>query len=289
MTDTTKKPRARIRPTSAAALAPVTQSTAGAVDTTRPAGYVDITHLLPSRMLPYEFDTLSVRPHRLPELFKIGGALMAGSNRPVIEAVGACLDRPVSLLAVIDFWTVAYWQRLNSYTHTPFNVPWECDNVEHHRRIHSRTLDAKLRLTPDSIKNNSILSQSDIETIPIDDAVVQLAVDLKEKYGLSASLNTTQNMLELMEDGKNYSDEDMYMATFACRLHPNHGLNLSDRIQFLKTQDIPTGALELLKQFSDFDLAAGPKETVSLTCAGCGARSEVTLATTLHTFFPLSI
>ena len=253
-----------------------------AVDPRAPIGNTDITDLLPSGLVSYQETTAYLRPYTKMELFRIGTTTLTQSIRPVIEAIGACTNLPISTLTRSDLWTMAYWLRLNSFRRTPFVVDWECEAPEHNLEVHKRLKSAA------SLKNSTILDQSTLDVRRLDtEALAELHAELSS-FGFKISLETVQSMLEAEKLGR-LTPEQRYLLQFAAHLHTDHGSTLMKRIELLEKGDYPDEVLELLHQVIKLDDASGPNETVKVKCEVCGEEAVVPVATSLAAFFPLSI
>lgn len=253
-----------------------------AVDPNAPMGNTDVTELLPSRLVTYQETTAYLRPYTKRELFRIGTTTLAQSIRPVIEAIGACTNLPISTLTRSDLWTMAYWLRLNSFRRTPFVVDWQCEAPEHHLEVF------KGQRTDKSLHNSTILDQSTLDVSYLDlEALNDLHKELTA-FGFKLSLETVQSMLESEKLGT-LTPEQRYLVPFASHLHTDHGSTLMKRIALLEKGDYPDEVLELLHQVITLDDASGPNETVKVKCEVCGEVAIVPVATSLAAFFPLSI
>ena len=261
---------------------PAVQANELAVDINSPMGNTDITALLPSKLVTYEETVAYLRPYTKKELFRIGTVTLAQSIRPVIEAIGACTNLPISTMARSDLWTMAYWLRLNSFRRTPFVVDWECEAPEHYLEV------TKGNKPRSSLKNSTVLDQSSLDVKALDVPALNVLHQELSALGFKLSLETVQSMLEA-EKLTSLTHEQHYLLEFAAHLHTDHGTTLMKRIQLLEAGEYPDEVLELLHQVVKLDAASGPNETVKVKCGVCGEETTVPVATSLAAFFPLSV
>lgn len=92
------------------------------VATTAGPLYYDIT--LPSRCIPYAFDTVRMRRLRPKDVAKVYRSAVEESFPLLVSALAAAVDQDIRTLTVADFYYIMYWQRLNSYPNSPFEIDW---------------------------------------------------------------------------------------------------------------------------------------------------------------------
>lgn len=248
--------------------------------------YVEATNLLPTRMLLYPYDRVSIRPLQITDHIKIGSGTKTGSYRLVCEAVGACIDRNWQGLALADFITLAAWLRLNSYRETPFSLEWTCTAKEHNREVFTGKLDEQ------TLKNVSVFNKNDLKITPIDEERLVAITSELAKYGIFCSAPTVADFLFTLESDIMQHTEDAFLFELATSLSPQHGKTLKDRLNFLKhyvevtDSDTAMTVVSLLQQVTEVFEACGVVQTFNVTCKHCGEQEEKQVEIDLLTFFP---
>jgi hypothetical protein len=251
------------------------------------SSYFGIHPMLPTAMAFADCDKLSVRPFRLKEKYKLGAARNSQQIRYVIEAVGACIDRSVWSLPLMDFWYICYWLRTQSYSRTPFTVSWACEDREHFRRVALGEDNEK------TLINQTVLSYSDIQVRPLDmPALRELAISLSEA-GVFLHVPTVADFVERIEHAGEWDPEFAFLVDLAVFIRPDrHGKTLAQRVEFLRAlSDQPNGEAivgDLLDAKALLE-KGGTKETINASCKSCGVHQEVSLEVDLLTFFPFGI
>lgn len=248
--------------------------------------YVEATNLLPTRMLLYPFDRVSIRPLQVTDHIKIGSGTKTGSYRLICEAVGACIDRNWQGLALTDFIALSAWLRLNSYRETPFSLEWTCTARDHNRDVFTG------KVGQETLKNVSVFNKNDLKITPIDeDKLVAITSELA-KYNIFCSAPTVADFLFTLESDIMQQTEDAFLFELATSLSPQHGKTLKDRLNFLKqyvgTTDGDTAmtVISLLQQVTDVFEACGVVQTFKVACKHCGEQEEKQVEIDLLTFFP---
>lgn len=248
--------------------------------------YVEATNLLPTRMLLYPYDRISVRPLQITDHIKIGSGTKTGSYRLICEAVGACIDRNWQGLAMTDFIAIAAWLRLNSYRETPFSLEWTCTASEHNREVFTG------KVGGETLKNTSVFTKSDLKITPIDEErLVSLTTELT-RYNIFCSAPTVADFLFTLESDIIQHTEDAFLFDLATSLSPQHGKTLKDRLNFLKQyvevtdNDTAMAVVSLLQQVTEVFESCGVVQNFNVTCKHCGEQGEKQVEIDLLTFFP---
>lgn len=70
---------------------------------------------------------MMIRPLEWDEVEIIAQGSEQDSVQLTMRAVDRCIDIPVEMLTIPDFYQVLYWLRVQSYPDLPFTMGWECD------------------------------------------------------------------------------------------------------------------------------------------------------------------
>jgi hypothetical protein len=92
------------------------------INDTIPDGFVRLE--LVSHFVPYTFKTLAIRTLRGVDIAALSQAASSQSYTDFIDVIGRCINRNIRQLTPSDMRHVMYWLRLNSYTKSPYNIPW---------------------------------------------------------------------------------------------------------------------------------------------------------------------
>lgn len=248
--------------------------------------YLEATNLLPTKMLLYPFDRISVRPLQITDHIKIGSGTKTGSYRLICEAVGACIDRNWQGLAMTDFIAIAAWLRLNSYRETPFSLEWTCTASEHNREVFTG------KVGEETLKNTSVFTKSDLKITPIDEErLVSLTTELA-RHNIFCSAPTVADFLFTLESDIIQHTEDAFLFDLATSLSPQHGKTLKDRLNFLKQyvevtdNDTAMAVVSLLQQVTEVFESCGVVQNFNVVCKHCGEQGEKQVEIDLLTFFP---
>lgn len=251
------------------------------------ATYYGIYRELPSRMAFYRNDKLSARPMGLSEKFKLGAATKSSRLSYVVEAVGACLDRPVTALTLMDFWFVCYWLRTMSYQKAALTITWSCEHPDHFRKV------LLGEIARDTLVNQHMIERTDLQVVHIDaDALRPVAEELAE-MGVFITAPTVADFLERVENGHNWDDEFSFIADLAVYLRADaHGKTIGERVKFMRGLTAHSKGTEIMALLLDVRSmleTAGLKESFTATCKHCRTAQEVSVEVDLLTFFPFGV
>lgn len=261
--------------------APVEEVTKSETD----SSYFGVHPELPSSMLFYAYKKISVRPYRLAEMFKLGAANKSGRVRPIMEAVAACIDRPIDRVTMVDFNYLCYWLRSMSYKQNPFNVTWDCESVKHYRQVALGEVEAS------TLSNTHTFDKGQLTTTKLIESDLSNIAQSLVNFGVGLYAPTVADFVELSEEGDKWDDETLFIAKYASLIHTGHGLKLFDRIKFLKglgNTDKGVDIIELLEQAQKEINKCGVTNVVETKCKHCQGMQKVVLEIDLHSFFPLS-
>jgi len=79
---------------------------------------------LPSKCVPYDFESISIRKVTAIDQAKITRAVKHANMSILLDALSATLTCDIRLLGPEDFKAVCYWHRTNSYLRRPINISW---------------------------------------------------------------------------------------------------------------------------------------------------------------------
>lgn len=142
---------------------------------------------LPSLGIPYGDKEIKiyVRPFRMPELRMLSKAVELGEMLHLMRAVDNVITLPVESLTIGDFFYVLLWLRIYSMPKSPYVVEWKCDQPYFTHKETKQYLtyqDAtwpsveELRTLynsePCNTENTSIVHQSDVEVLALDENLV---------------------------------------------------------------------------------------------------------------------
>lgn len=251
------------------------------------ARYFGIYRELPSKMAFYHNDKLSLRPLGLTEKFKLGAASKSSRLSYVVEAVGACLDRPVLSLTLMDFWFVCYWLRTMSYQKAALTITWSCEHADHYKKV------LLGEVAPETLSNQHMIERSDLQVIPVDaDALKPVAEELAE-MGVFITAPTVADFLERVDNGHNWDDEFSFIAGLAVYLRADaHGKTIGERVKFMRSLATHSKGTEIMALLLDTQALleqAGMREVFTATCKHCRTTQEVSVEVDLLTFFPFGV
>lgn len=92
---------------------------------------------LPSKYVPYAFESLHIRKLSLLDQAKIVRAQRSQNITVMLDALDATISEDIRKLMPEDFKAICYWHRINSYIGVPLNVSWTT--------IYGRPQSAKLK------------------------------------------------------------------------------------------------------------------------------------------------
>ena len=239
---------------------------------------------LPSNYAFYDFKALYVRPFRGYHLSKLSRAHEEGSLLYTAETVSSVLSTPEGhanlafQLTVPDFYYILYWLRINSYTKTSYLHTSSCTNEQHLKDVVAGTkLVESLKHT--EIIKKGVLEETFLTTVP------DLSQFTLECQGVELKVATMKDAIE-MTDHPNFIDADFrFLAEKACYIRPigNDRMSLVERcniVMEMSAEDIET-ILAYEKAITEY----GVKETLRVTCKGCGTVRKDTVVIDVNSFF----
>lgn len=227
---------------------------------------------LPSKFLPYKFNTLKMRSFRLPELRLIAKAHQHKDIYFVVRAVNNVIDVDVHELTIPDFIYILYRLRIDSYPKTPLYMPWKCDEelpvVVEGKKHKTKTRECgHENLTP--------LMKSNMQVIYLDDCEGW-------ENELPEYLDHPRVSVLASIDHKEPEDADHHLISVARWV--KHGETIDEKIAFLEGQpdlDIWEDAIEVSGR-----LTYGVREGAKVKCEECGADRYYKVSVSPATFLP---
>lgn len=253
--------------------------------------YVDLTGGITSKFIFYPYNTLSIKPFTLGCIRKVYRAVSTSKMSHMAEVISFCIDPDKSALnlTVKDFWSLMFWERINSYKKAPYKVKFKCNDEKHLDAVDAG------KVKEETLVNEQIIkSTNDLELIWIDaDKTLQFIARIQEEYGVSlypARMSDVIELENLQAVGKDkatqeQNDELEWIAKLASNLNKSHGTTLQERIDFLTDGDISP---DLLNEIEEFVIVSdhGIREKLHVKCKECGAERDETLSFDALTFFP---
>lgn len=238
---------------------------------------------LPSRYVFYSFKELYVRPFRGVHLAKLSRAREDNSTMQMLEVVSSVLTNGSGQknlafqLTMPDFYFVLYWLRMNSFTKALFIHTTQCSNEEH---INDVIAGNKPK---ESLLMSEIINKSSLKTIMLDE-IPNMERFALEYPGVTLRPATMLNAVELTEDPRFPDPEFRYAAQHAVYLDLGRSSTLDERIAIFN--DMSGDDIEIIKDFEVAFADYGIRETVRVTCKGCGASKVDKVHIDAHSFFP---
>lgn len=253
---------------------------------------------LPSKMLPYEFETLTMRDFGMPELMEISRALHSRSWKHVVNALSAVLDQDVNVLTDGDFYALLSCQRFYGYKESPLQCSWKCggsifeeiggllrrftvqdmkdmvkayDEADAEERKDMTDID-QLKLTelPCSHHNVRKLTHADLTYVYLEDASLPQGLDFPR-------VDTLVDSLVAKED-----DPDSERIIQAARW-VKEGDSLDEKMEILASQ--PDLRLFERALQAELTIRHGVSQIIILPCSECGQLSEHSFTVGPETFF----
>lgn len=248
------------------------------------SNYVSID--LPSNFSLYKFDTLSIRPFRIPDIKKLYRARQESSQRMLGQAIGAAIDRNPFKMTVGDFYFLMYWLRINSFDKAPYEIKWTCGHPEHVDKVNDGTL------AYETLKNVALTDRTKVETHDMDiDATAAVMEDALEKFGVRLNAPTFADLVTLEEYAEENGEEEdfketYFMMKYASFLDSNdvQGNTLVEKEKWLSEKGEPAllFVLDKFQEVSDHSVV----DRVKVTCKECGTSTEVAFSVDVLSFFP---
>lgn len=237
---------------------------------------------VPSNFMFYEYDTMSIRPFTLEELKKISKSYIDQNLSHLVEAVNACIDRSVYDMTIGDFWSLLYWERINSYKRYPYVVKGTCTDPAHLKDVKMKQLEAK------TLELSDVLTSANLTVRDIPEARSLEIESFVEKFADSTSVflypTTVSDLLELAENPELASSISIKYAT---HLNRAYGKTLAERDAYLASSPLSKD-LDSLTDIEDFIALCdhGVNEVFSVKCTGCGKSTDIELSIDALSFFP---
>lgn len=259
--------------------------------------YTEIGCVLPSEMIFYPFDTLSIRPLNLLELKKLYQANKLESTQMILETLSSTMDQSAFRLTEGDFKFIMYWLRINSYKRMTYSVKVTCNNPEHIAKVQAELEDEDTLETEIKVSTVANLTMEPVKAQEVVDFVKYLH-ETYEIYVTTPRMGIIVDFENLLEDLKAKSPkkrplEDSFLASlswdfqYASLLDDLHGVTLKEKLDFWKqfSQTAPTDVVCDLDEFRMLS-EHGVSEIVKSTCGGCGADIEAKVSIQAPNFFP---
>lgn len=243
--------------------------------------WFEITSLMPSSMIAYDFNRISARLVSLKDQFKINSCTATGDQSAMLPCLGSMIDRDINKITNIDMEAIVFWLRMNSYTsdEQKLTIDWKCNAHEHNKRVLLGELDKA------TLNNSTAIESKEpaINKVPAspDTPVIQIAKQLTGKFEIEITLPL---MVDTMWVIKNIPEDDalsLLHAQFAVLLSPRHG-SMSDRLKLIRSivdrgSEQDCELIGLLNKLHDEIMQYGVDKRTKVKCSTCGAESEVTI------------
>ena len=267
---------------------------------------------LPSQFKFYDFQALTVSHMKGLHQAKLSRAAKDRKMRYVVEAISSTLGEGVSAfdLTPQDFYFLMYWHRLQSFPKNPQLIPYTCSDKEHVRRTILRE-DHPEHLSPETLDISSILNETTLKTVYLEDLDLSPFAELDAKYGLGVeTMRDIVEFAELQEEEEYFpkdepeSEYGESLTTASVDVPSDESFDevewLQVRSVFLKRGPGRNTILErneIVKQMSAdeiFELdkyieavsAYGVSEAAVIRCKECSASHRVPLSVDALTFLP---
>ncbi len=255
--------------------------------------FVEIGHVVPSKLAFYEFDTLAIRPFSLLEVQKMHRAISSGSLRLQIEAISSCLSVSALNLTWGDYQYVQYWLRINSYKKHPIAVPFVCTNPDHVQwaaagcKPDPSNPDATIPVDQQSLKGTHLVQKDDLESRILQVSVANAYLEeFFKEYGLYLWSPLVSDLLEMETDllaaqaaaqaqklpEPEFDSTLDYINRFATMLNPiRHGKTLRERREFYQNM-AQTASPDVASDMMQWEELAehGVRQYVNPVCKECG-------------------
>lgn len=253
---------------------------------------------LPSNFVFYPFKEVHVRLVTGLQQAKFSQAAKSKNFRYTVEAVNVSFANRLNAMDLVlqDFFYVAYFLRLASYTRSQFRHVGLCTNPEHLKRI------AEGKAKPESIQALAVINRTDLTetTLPGIPAVPPALAALGLRLG-PAYIRDVVVLDELEDEASKTGDQDTvnYLGNAACYLDAMQTdprwakymppaedtktvlrpLTLKERMEIVA--DLPAEVITSLNEDWILPISSfGIKEEIVTNCKECGAavRTEVRIA-----------
>lgn len=263
--------------------------------------YQNISDDLTSQFIFYPFNTLSIKPFDIGAVRKVFRSVSLQRIEYIVEAISSCIDpdKRAQDLTVQDFWSLMFWERINSYKKTVYNVDVECSHPSHIAQVESGEVDRS------TLSNNvPVKSMNDLQVNPINAAVVvEYVTRVKDTYNIHLYPTTMADVIEMekikadLTEGGNRAkylkekhqlsdvEELTWLSKLASNLSHIHGATLLQRIDYLTQNNLSPDLLEEIENFIKIS-DHGVSETLSVPCAHCKNIMEVEVSFDALSFFP---
>lgn len=251
--------------------------------------FVNISPDITSGFMFYPYNTLSIQPFTLGCLRKVFRAVSQQRMSHMVEVISFCIDpdKSASDLTVQDFWSLMFWERINSYKKSPYRIKFKCVDETHMKMVADGDADAESLDNEMLVKNTGELTLKRFDH----EAVLEHINRVKEEYNISLYPARISDVVELedLREGLTEQDDIMdlnWIGKLASNISKAHGATLSDRIDFLSTNpDISPDVLGEIEKFIEL-VDHGISEKTTVKCSGCGATREEELSFDVLSFFP---
>lgn len=251
--------------------------------------FMNITADITSKFIFYPYSTLSIKTFDLGILRKIFRAVSLQRVSPIAEAISECIDPDKSTLdlTVQDFWSLMFWERINSYKKTAYKISFVCENPKHIEQVESGDLEKKTLENEVVVKKLGELTLKWVD----EEKTFEFVNRVQAEYGVSLFPPTVSDMLELQElqaslkGNEDKAAEAAWLARLASNLNRKHGKTLKDRMRFLERGKLSPDLVAEIDEFADVS-DHGISEHVKVCCATCKKEKEVEVSFDALSFFP---
>lgn len=229
--------------------------------------YIELTEL-PSRFIPYEAQSLYIRPFSVMELKLIARSVEQNSIDYISQAIDNCIDLDVYSLTIPDYFYLYYWLRIESYPNTPYYCKWECNEIQ----------------TDESVcghQNISPLTQNEISISYLEENQ-QITNSLLDYPRVRLLEDLTIAALEKNGIRKLFSSDDLLLIEAAKWV--KEGSTIFDKIKILEGQ--PDLSLYEAAIHLNQTVQYGVYEFTLVTCGRCGAKRRFKVSLDASKFFP---
>lgn len=252
--------------------------------------YQDIGNL-PSGFVPYDFQSIYIRPFTVRELRLVSKAAVLKETQHLLRAIDLVISVDVNEITIGDFYYILMWLRIHSMPKTPYVIEWHCEvpvfvSLATKQRVFYDSLEfnplvlaaeeAKYKQENCGTHNSEIIHMSDVKILSLDDSTFEA---LPGAMGaVEFDFPRVRNLVEIQEA---LIDPELKLIVGPAQWIK--GPTLKDKLDILESTpdlDIFDAASVLNEQ-----VIHGIQETTTLTCRGCGIKRPHSLTLDALSFF----
>lgn len=243
---------------------------------------IDVTAIVPSKGSVYPEGVITVRPFTVFEVQKIHRGLEEKAIRYEIDALGACINIDAYNLTLGDFYWLMYWERVNSYKRSPFNVTYRCSARDHVEKVVNGELEES------TLENQISYTASELKEVPLDEANANAFAEAFHcEYGLYLDLPRIGDLIE--EDEEKVDNGEKWFNRYAAVINrQRYGAKLKERRTFIKKWLRENSDPDILEEFEEWFkiIEHGVQEKIPVKCKECGVIDNAEVVITPLAFLP---